>query len=100
MSYQDEARERGASFLDTLAAKSDVPLTEVATSHRQRLVSLEIGELLTYSFPFQEPLLGPWLRKQTLAMVHAWRGVGKTHFALGVAYAVASGGKFLKWQAD
>jgi hypothetical protein len=33
-------------------------------------------------------------------MVHAWRGIGKTHFALGVAYAVASGGGFLKWKAD
>ena len=67
---------------------------------RPRVVSLEIGELLAYSFPAQEPLLGPWLRKQTLAMVHAWRGVGKTHFALGVAYAVATGSQFLKWKAD
>ena len=33
-------------------------------------------------------------------MVHAWRGVGKTYFALGAAYAVASGGAFLKWRAE
>ena len=33
-------------------------------------------------------------------MVHAWRGVGKTQFALGVAYAVAGGGQFLKWKAE
>jgi hypothetical protein len=33
-------------------------------------------------------------------MVFASRGVGKTHFALGVAYAVASGGKFLNWTAE
>jgi putative DNA primase/helicase len=32
-------------------------------------------------------------------MLHAWRGVGKTHVALGIAYAVASGGTFLKWKA-
>jgi hypothetical protein len=26
-------------------------------------------------------------------MVHAWRGTGKTYFALGVAYAAAGGGQ-------
>jgi RecA-family ATPase len=33
-------------------------------------------------------------------MLHAYRGVGKTHVALGVASAVATGGKFLTWQAE
>lgn len=33
-------------------------------------------------------------------MVHAYRGIGKTHVSLGVAVAVASGGKFLRWQAQ
>jgi putative DNA primase/helicase len=32
-------------------------------------------------------------------MVYAARGIGKTHFALGVAYAVVCGGYFLGWQA-
>jgi putative DNA primase/helicase len=32
-------------------------------------------------------------------MVYAPRGVGKTFFALGVAYAVASAGEFLGWKA-
>lgn len=91
MSYEDESRQRGADLLDTIATKAQEP---------PRLVSLEVGELLSYSFPAQEPLLSPWLRKQTLAMVHAWRGVGKTHFALGVAYAVATGGVFLNCRAD
>jgi len=88
MRYQDESTQRGAAFLDQQAQKQEQP----------RLVSLEAGELLTFNFQKQEPLLGPWLRKQKLAMVHAWRGVGKTHFALGVAYAVASGAA-VKWGA-
>lgn len=33
-------------------------------------------------------------------MVHAWRGVGKTHFSMNIAYAVAGGGSFLCWKAD
>jgi len=72
----------------------------VAKSDATRIVALTIDELLTRKFPPMEALLAPWLCKQHLSMVYAWRGVGKTHFALAVAYAVASGGTFLKWKAD
>ena len=44
----------------------------------------------------REHLLSPWLLSQSLNMIYAWRGVGKTHVALGIAYAVATGGNFLK----
>lgn len=98
MSYRDESMNRGAALLDAEAARSET--ADPAGNDFPRIVSLGIGDLLAHSFPVQESLLGPWLRKQTLAMVHAWRGVGKTHFALGVAYAVASGGSFLHWQAE
>ena len=63
------------------------------------IVALEIGELLAREFPPKEMLITPWLRKQDLLMFYAKRGVGKTHFSLSLAYAVASGGEFLKWQA-
>jgi hypothetical protein len=32
-------------------------------------------------------------------MIFGYRGVGKTHVSLGIAYAVASGGSILKWQS-
>lgn len=73
---------------------------QASTGKQDRIVALDIDELLTREFPPMEPLLAPWLCKQHLSMVYAWRGVGKTHFALGVAYAVAGGGQFLKWKAD
>ena len=60
---------------------------------------MTLREFLGTEFPLREMLLAPWLPKQGLAMVFAPRGVGKTHFALGVAYAVASGGSFLNWIA-
>ena len=63
------------------------------------ILVLEIDDLLSRDFPPKESLLSPWLRKQDLAMVFAERGVGKTYFCLTLAYAVASGGKFLKWEA-
>lgn len=95
MRYEDESIGRGAAVLDAHTAASAPPQPA-----RPKLVSLEIGQLLAHSFPVQEPLLAPWLRKQTLAMVHAWRGIGKTHFGLGVAYAVATGTPFLGWKAE
>lgn len=65
----------------------------------KRLVCVTIGELLERDLPKQEAILEPWLLRQSLNMVDAWRGVGKTHFALNLAYAAASGGEFLGWKA-
>lgn len=76
------------------------PLAEVEMLDVQRQVRpIELGDFLQRKFPPRENLLAPWLACKGLAMVFAPRGVGKTHFALGVAYAVASGGTFLKWRA-
>lgn len=66
---------------------------------RQRLVVCSAHDLLSLDLPPREMLLAPWLQSQSLTMVHAWRGVGKTHVALGIAYALASGGRFLSWNA-
>ncbi len=44
-------------------------------------------------------VLAPVLPSQGLAMLYAARGVGKTFVGLGMAYAVATGDRFLRWQA-
>ena len=49
--------------------------------------------------PPREHLLAPWLPCQGLAMIYAPRGVGKTFFGLEIAYAVATGQRFLRWNA-
>ncbi len=97
--YRAGVRQKcGRHIVDLL----DIAVNKAARNARigSEIVALEIGELLTREFPPMETLLAPWLRRQYLVMVHAMRGVGKTHFGLGVAYAVASGGKFLKWKAE
>jgi len=66
---------------------------------RPRL-SWPVSDFLNARIDEQQTLLTPWLRSGGLAMVHAWRGVGKTHFAIGAAVAIATGSKFLKWSAD
>jgi KaiC/GvpD/RAD55 family RecA-like ATPase len=58
-----------------------------------------LKELLQREFPPREMLLAPWLPCQGIGMVFAPRGAGKTHFSLGVAYAVACGGRYLTWDA-
>lgn len=60
---------------------------------------LTAAELVNHDLPPLEPILEPWLYQKNLAMVHAKRGVGKTHLALAVAFAVASGGTFLSYRA-
>ncbi|MBI1777853.1 MAG: AAA family ATPase [Proteobacteria bacterium] len=65
----------------------------------RKLKTVTSRQLLTMEFPPRKNLLDPWLPQQGLVMVFAKRGVGKTHVGLGIAYAVASGGRFLGWQA-
>lgn len=65
----------------------------------RQLKVLSLQELLQISFPERENLLFPIILTQSLSMIHAWRGLGKTHIGLGIAYAVANGGTFLKWHS-
>lgn len=67
--------------------------------HEKKVAPVSLVDFLRLEFPPRENLLSPWLPSQGLVMVFAARGIGKTYFALGVAYAVASGGAFLGWQA-
>lgn len=73
---------------------------EPATEQPAKIRPVGIREFLTLEFPPRSNLINPWLPNQGLTMVYAARGIGKTHFALGVAYAVACGGQFLGWQAS
>jgi len=64
------------------------------------LNAIDLHEFIDTDLPTRDPILSPWLLNQSLVMIHSWRGIGKTHAALGIAYAVASGGSFLGWEAD
>ena len=66
----------------------------------QELKAISVFELLQFEFKPHEYILEPWLTTQSLNMIFGCRGVGKTHISLGIAYAVASGGKILKWQSS
>ncbi len=74
-----------------------MPAPENALS--PRLYAATIHDFLRVELPPRANILAPWLPTQGLAMIYSKRGVGKTHVGLGIAYAVASGGKFLKFEA-
>ncbi len=59
---------------------------------------VEVNDFIKMNLPFREMILSPWLPAQGLAMIYAPRGIGKTHVALGIAYAVTSNTTFLGWQ--
>jgi putative DNA primase/helicase len=56
-------------------------------------------EFLALPLPERKPILGPWLVEQSLTMLCAEAGLGKTRFLLGMALAVAKGEPFLDYPA-
>lgn len=64
------------------------------------LRTIDAATLLEMVFPPRELVLAPWLPAKGLAMIYGPRGIGKTHLSLGIAFAVATGGVFLRWKAD
>ena len=62
------------------------------------LIVRPLSEFLTHDYPPVEHVVKPWFNKRGIAMVAAWRGTGKTYFGLSLAYAIATGGKFLGFE--
>ena len=60
---------------------------------------IDLHDFLALDIPKRELMLSPVLPVQGIMMVFAPAGLGKTRILLGAAYAVASGGRFLKWHA-
>ncbi len=69
-------------------------------AYTRGLHPLDAVAFLSRQFDPVEQVLGPFLPTQGLCMVHAPRGTGKTHVAMGIACAVAAGATFLdRWVA-
>lgn len=76
------------------------PPIDGSSSKLGQLVALDFDDLMDRQIAPREAMLGKWLMQQSLNMIHARRGTGKTHVVLGIAYAVATGASFLGWKAD
>ncbi len=63
------------------------------------LRTVGLHDFIAMDFPKREAIVAPFILKQSLTMIYGWRGIGKTHISLGLSYAAACGGSFLKWNA-
>ena len=100
--FNDLAQLRGAAAVKhAIEAILNVGADDTAKekANESGIVVVSLMDFVTRDIPPRERILAPWLLTQSLNMVYAWRGIGKTHVALGIAYATASGSSFLKWQA-
>ena len=65
------------------------------------LKALSIRDLLSLEIRPREMILNPIIPEQGLVMIHAPRGIGKTHVSLMIAYTVATGSQMFsgKWES-
>lgn len=61
--------------------------------------AVSLSDFLKTIIKPREDLLTPIIQAQSINMLYAWRGVGKTHTAIHMACAMASGGNFHTWKA-
>src|SRR5262249_36077720 len=74
-------------------------MNDVAGEAHPRLRPLALPQLFALDVKPRGMVLDPIIPEKGLVMLYAARGTGKTHVALGIAYAVATGGSFLRWRA-
>ena len=74
----------------------EVRLSGQATATFDR--ALDLLEFLELKLPARSWLVDGLLQERDLAMVHAFRGVGKSQFVLCLAYAVVCGTQFLRYR--
>ncbi len=96
---RDDVRSELSAWVEAL---EDYRLpAEIEDGSRPSVQDLSIGfsEFISTEYPPREWILTDLVQVRDTAMVHAWRGVGKSFFALGIALAVATGGDFLRFRA-
>jgi putative DNA primase/helicase len=94
--WNDVLMERGlekAKVAWLRAYEVDVPIES-----DEPISAIPKEAFMELAFPKRTQMLGPWLPKPGLVMVHAPRGQGKTWFTLSVANAVANRQDFLGWK--
>lgn len=94
-----QSAQDASATRDALAAlKTSVEGHE--RSPPRSLVATDVVDLMELKVAVREAMLGKWLLQQSLNMIHARRGVGKTWLVLGIALALAAGVPLLGWAVD
>lgn len=69
------------------------------TTQRKGLKKVTLEAFMAEKLKPRAMIVSPILPEKGAVMLHAYRGYGKTHVALGIGFAVATGTEFLKWKA-
>ena len=106
------ASKRAESFIRRVTKRITVPLTHGGTVVVQKPDKIEtinpsskvvkvisFRDFLPTKFAKKEHYIGPFV-KQGVSLVYAATGVGKTHFCMGLAIAIATGTDFLRWKSE
>lgn len=91
ISTRNEMLERLIDSINSTANQLDVDIEKLAPITMSELWEMEIDK--------REELLGNLILSKTINNVSAPAGLGKTNVCLSIAAAIASGGRFLKWEA-
>jgi hypothetical protein len=62
-------------------------------------VILELSEFLKTSIPSRKIYLKPWVWESFIALISAWRGVGKSGFTMALLNALSRGEAFGPWES-
>ena len=74
--------------------------TDDATLVTKAIAAIPSPDLVEMQIPPRQIFLAPWIAAQSISMVFATRGTGKTFFLMSTAAALASGSTFLGWPAS
>jgi len=97
--FNDMARHWGVEAVGRVVAGALESRQEGEAAPVAKLQAIDLYDLMRREIPPRDLILSPWLPTQSLSMIYSWRGVGKTHLALWLAYAVSATGRFLTWSA-
>ena len=97
--YKYNKDPKGKLVSDASEEFDEVKLEEEPAPKKARYVKTNAIDFVKKDFPPREHIIGPFV-KQGLNMVYAPPGVGKTYFAMGLCYAIATGGEFLRWKCE
>jgi putative DNA primase/helicase len=77
----------------------DAILNADLVNEKAEVGAISVADFMDFSFPPRDYLLEPWLTTGSIAMIHAFRGNGKTWLALSIAFAIAKSEPLLGWKA-
>ncbi len=95
----DTALTPTASLEDICTQLQELPKIISPTLQKSGLTAVTAEAFLKMELPAREMILDPILATQSLSLLYASRGVGKTFAAVGLAHAIATGGRIFGWSA-